>query len=279
MKTACRLALGLLCSLALWSPAHAQVALSPQMADISLDGPSTTHSFRLSNEAKQPMRVAVTVSNWDMDIDGRVRTIPSTAQSLDPWVEINPVTFTVLPGQSQVVRYAIRPAVALTPGEHRAMVFFTEQPGPADPAKPATMQVYFRLGAAIYAHLGPVLENGEITGLKADAHAALFAMHSTGNATTRMRGQYALWSAASYPQQAAISTAQLQPTYQPPPGLLSYGRLPQDAVLPGAERHVTLSFGKVALAPGHYVLHAQGTLGATRIDRTLRFDVAASHGP
>lgn len=278
MKTACRLALGLLCSLTLWSPVRAQVALSPQMADISLDGATTTHSFRLSNEAKQPMHVAVTISNWDMDIDGRVRTIPSTAQSLDPWVEINPTTFTVLPGQSQVVRYAIRPAVALTPGEHRAMVFFTEQPSPSDPAKPATMQVYFRLGAAIYAHLGPVLEKGEITDLKADAHAALFTLHNTGNATTRMRGQYALWTAANYPEHAAISAAQLQPKYQPPHGLPSYGRLPQDAVLPGADRHVTLNFGKNALAPGHYVLRAQGTLGATRIDRTLRFDVVASHG-
>ena len=276
MKTTSRLVLAALCVLALSSPVQAQVALSPQIADISLDGPTTTHSFRLSNQAKLPMHVAVTVSNWTMDVDGHVTTTPSTAQSLDPWVEINPTTFTVNPGQSQVVRYAIRPALPLSPGEHRAMVFFTEQPTPRDPSKPATLRVYFRLGAAIYAHVGPVRENGEVRDIRADAHAAVFTLHNTGNATTRMRGQYALWTVAAYPETASIVADQLLPSFQPPAGLLHYGKLPQDAVLPGADRRVNLAFGHSPLPPGRYVLRAQGTLGATGIDRTLRFDVAAS---
>ncbi|MHB1272889.1 MAG: fimbrial biogenesis chaperone [Rhodanobacter sp.] len=267
----------LLLGLGLCTLAQAQVALSPQIADISLNGPSTTHTFRLSNQAKLPMHVVVTVHNWDMDIDGRVSTIPSTAQSLDPWVEINPTTFTVDPGQSQVVRYAIRPAVALTPGEHRAMVFFTEKPMPGDTPKPATLRAYFRLGAAIYAHVGPVHESGQITRFTADAGAALFSLHNTGNATTRMRGQYALWQAKAYPKREAVSPAQLEEGYKPPSGLVAFGRLPQDAVLPGADRHVTLKFGQTALSAGHYVLQVQGTLGATAIDRGLRFDVGAGH--
>lgn len=275
MRSLLRLVLTGLCGLALWSPAWGQVALSPQVADLSLDGPSTTHSFRLSNQAKLPMHVAVTVSNWSMDIDGHVTTTASTAQSLDPWLEINPTSFTVAPGQSQVVRYAIRPAVPLTPGEHRAMVFFTEQPTPGDTPKAATLRVYFRLGAAIYAHVGPVRESGEIQTVSTDARAAIFTLRNTGNATTRMRGQYALWAAASYPGDTSIGIDQLQPAYQPPAGLLAHGKLPQDAVLPEASRRVVLAFGKSALPAGHYVLRAQGTLGATRIDRVVRFDVAA----
>jgi len=279
MRTTYRRVLVLLCGLVLWSPVRAQVALSPQIADISLNGPTTTHSFRLSNQAKLPMHVAVTVSNWTMDVDGHVTTIPSTAQSLDSWVEINPTTFTVVPGESQVVRYAIRPALALSPGEHRAMVFFTEQPTPQDPSKPTTLRVYFRLGAAIYAHVGPVQEDGEVRDIRADAHAAVFTLHNTGNATTRMHGQYALWTVAAYPATAPLNEDQLQTSFKPPNGLLHYGKLPQDAVLPGADRRVTLDFGHSPLPPGHYVLRARGTLGATVIDRTLRFDVAASTRP
>jgi P pilus assembly chaperone PapD len=273
MRIARRLLLVLLCGFAVWSPARAQVALSPQIADIALDGPAATHSFRLTNQAKLPMRVAVTVSNWTMDIDGNVTTIPPTEQSLDSWIELNPAAFTIAPGESQVVRYAVRPALALSPGEHRAMVFFTERPDPQDASKPATLRVYFHLGAAIYAHVGPVQENGEVASLRTDARAATFTLHNSGNATTRMRGQFALWQRQAYPSANAVTPTQLDKDFKPPAGLIAYGRLPQDAVLPGADRHVTLDFDGKPLPAGHYVLALQGTLGATVIDRSVRFDV------
>lgn len=273
MRIARRLLLVLFGGFAMWSPAGAQVALSPQIADIALDGPTTTHSFRLTNEAKLPMRVAVTVSNWTMDIDGNVTTIPSVAQSLDSWVQLNPTTFTIAPGESQVVRYAIRPALELSPGEHRAMVFFTEKPDSQDASKPATLRVYFHLGAAIYAHVGPVREDGEVTSLQIDARGAKFTLHNSGNATTRMRGQFALWQQQAYPGASAVTPTQLDKDFKPPAGLIAYGRLPQDAVLPGADRHVTLDFNGEPLATGHYVLVLQGALGATVIDRSVHFDV------
>ncbi|HEU4670453.1 MAG TPA: hypothetical protein VFR91_07080 [Dyella sp.] len=263
-------------ALAFSSAASPQVALSPQIDDISLDAPAQTHAFRLSNQAKLPMHVTVSVQNWTMDIDGRVRTIPATEQSLAPWVEINPTTFTVEPGQSQVVRYAIRPAVKLTPGEHRAMVFFTEQPSPDDTSKPATLRAYFKLGAAIYGHVGPVQERGEVSSLVAGAGAATFMLHNSGNATTRMRGQFALWQSGAYPRENAITPAQLENGFKPSGGLLAVGRLPQDAVLPGADRRVTLAFTGKPLPAGHYVLALQGTLGTTVIDRSVRFSVTGS---
>jgi P pilus assembly chaperone PapD len=268
-----RRAAALALALAFSASAFPQVALSPQIADISLDAPAQTQSFRLSNQAKLPMHVVVSVQNWTMDIDGRVGVAPATEQSLAPWVEINPTSFTVEPGQSQVVRYAIRPAVKLEPGEHRAMVFFTEQPSPDDQAKPTTLRAYFKLGAAIYAHIGPVQENGEVASLRTDARAATFTLHNSGNATTRMRGQFALWQQQAHPSANAVTPAQLDKDFKPPAGLIAYGRLPQDAVLPGADRHVTLDFDGKPLPAGHYVLALQGTLGATVIDRSVRFDV------
>lgn len=268
-----RRAAALALALAFSPSAFPQVALSPQIADISLDAPAQTHAFRLSNQAKLPMQVVVSVQNWTMDIDGRVSVTPATEQSLAPWVEINPTSFTVEPGQSQVVRYAVRPAVQLEPGEHRAMVFFTEQPSPEDRAKPTTLRAYFKLGAAIYAHVGPVQENGEVTSLRTDARAATFTLHNSGNATTRMLGQFALWTRQAYPRANAVTPAQLDKDFKPPAGLIASGRLPQGAVLPGADRHVTLDFDGKPLPAGHYVLALQGTLGATVLDRSVRFDV------
>lgn len=276
MKTACRLAFLLLCTMVMLSQVHAQIAISPPMTDISLDGPSQTHSFRLMNSFKTPVHIKVSVENWAMDDQGRVIPAATTEQSLDSWVELNPSEFTVLPGQSQVVRYAIRPAVVLSPGEHRAMVFFTQQAMPGEKPKAGTLKVYFRFGAAVYAHVGPVHESGELTSFKADAHAAVFGLHNTGNATTRLRGQYAIWTVGTKPAGvAATSTGQLATNYKPPSGLVRYGRLPQDAVLPDASRAITLDLARPPLAPGHYVMSVQGTLGVTDVTRELRFDVTA----
>lgn len=275
MKIATRLVFAL-CCLAGLPLANAQVALSPPMADISLDGPVQTQSFRLMNDSHAPMHVAVTVSNWGQDANGNVITVPTTEQSLAPWVQINPTEFTVAPGQSQVVRYAIRPALVLTPGEHRAMVFFTEKHLPGDNAPSGKLRVNFNLGASIYGHVGPVHENGQIDSIKTSAQALMFAVHNTGNATTRMRGQYAIWKSDAYPKKddIAISADQLQDSYKSPNGLVRHGKLPTSAVLPDSNRTVTLDLSKQPLPPGSYVLRTRATLGDTDISRELRFNVS-----
>ncbi|MGH8147838.1 MAG: hypothetical protein ACREPY_16090 [Rhodanobacteraceae bacterium] len=276
MKIRSLLAVTLISAAALLPPfASAQVAISPPLANISLNTPAKPHAFRLMNDSHDPMRVAVTVVNWSMDEHGKIGTIPPTEQSLAPWIQINPTQFTIAPGQSQVVRYAIRPAVPLAPGEHRAMVFFTQQPTAADTAKSASLHVYFRLGAAIYGHMGPVHASGKVARLTSDAHDATFVLHNTGNATTRMLGQYALWTRAAWPGAGkAIDIAQLRQRFHAAAGLLQYGRLPKDAVLPGTRRIVVLPFSKPGLPPGRYVLQVSGKLGDRVIQRTLSFDVA-----
>lgn len=257
--------------------AYAQVAISPPLANISLGASAKPHSFRLMNDSSDPIRVAVTVANWTMNEHGKVETIPPTKQSLAPWLQINPTRFTIPPGQSQIVRYAIRPAVKLTTGEHRAMVFFTQQSDAAQSKKKASLHVYFRFGAAIYGHVGTVHASGEIVSLKADARSATFVLTNTGNATTRMIGRYALWTRAAYPGKAkSIDSAPSRKGVQAPKGLLDHGQLPRGAVLPGARRIVTLAFGKDKheLPPGRYVLRVDGKLGERDIHRTLRFDVS-----
>ena len=117
------------CTLALLAQlAHAQVGFSPQYYDLPLDEAQKTHAFRLFNQTKDPKQVRVSVVNWDFDDHGEIRIRPGNDSSLDQWVVVNPVDFNIPAGQTQAVRFSVRPAVELSPGEHRAMLVFDEVP-------------------------------------------------------------------------------------------------------------------------------------------------------
>lgn len=258
--------------------ARAQVGLSPQILDISLDAP-TSQAFRMFNYTADDKVVKVTVVNWTMDADGKVSTIPTTEQSLDGWLVINPLEFTVKAGQNQVVRIAARPAVKLTPGEHRAMVYFEEQPQEKAPGAATTLRTVFRFGAAVYGHIGPIDRKGELVALQAHAGAGELTLRNDGNATSRCSGTFAIWRKADFPGEAktvAIAKAGTEEA-QLPPGVIGAGRLPTDAVLPGATRRVGLDYAvKAALPPGDYVLDVNGTFGDSPLDRSQAFRVEAA---
>lgn len=259
--------------------AHAQVGLSPQILDLTLDGASTSQAFRMFNYTADDKVVKVTVVNWTMDADGKVSTIPTTEQSLDGWLVINPLEFTVKAGQNQVVRVAARPAVKLTPGEHRAMVYFEEQPKEKAPGAATTLRTVFRFGAAVYGHVGPVERKGELVALNARPDAGELTLRNDGNATNRCNGTFAIWRKADFPGNAktvAIVRAGTEEA-QLPPGVVAAGKLPTDAVLPGASRRVAFDYAvKAALPPGDYVLDLNGTFGDSPIDRSQPFRTEAA---
>lgn len=264
--------------LLLTAGAHAQVGLSPQILDISLDAP-TSQAFRMFNYTADDKVVKVTVVNWTMDADGKVTTIPTTEQSLDGWLVINPLEFTVKAGQNQVVRIAARPAVKLTPGEHRAMVYFEEQPQAKAPGAATTLRTVFRFGAAVYGHVGPIERKGELTELKARAEAGELTLRNDGNATSRCSGTFAIWRKADFPGDATTSAIPKAGTEeaQLPPGVVAAGRLPTDAVLPAATRRVMFDYAlKSPLPPGDYVLDLNGTFGDSPLDRSQTFRVEAA---
>ena len=264
----------LLAGLATAPPARAQVALTPQIYTIDLDKPDQTWSFRLINFTKDPKPVTVSVINWTMDAKGDVLPAPLEEQSLAPWIQINPTSFVLPANGSQVVRFAIRPAVPLGPGEHRAMIFFSEQPQGVQPK--GTFRALFRLGAAVYARVPPYTMLGEILSARPDAHGVSFEVRNTGDATTRMVGQYVVWEKGSVPVAGPWPAHLGQPDFKPPEGLAASGALPLDADLPGLKRSVRLEFDdKAGLAPGMYVLYLRGSFGSPVIDRKLAFTVPA----
>lgn len=257
--------------------AQAQVGLSPQILDIALDGTANSQAFRLFNYTAEDKNVKVRVANWTMDGDGKVSEIPTTEQSLDGWLVINPLEFTVKAGQNQVVRVAARPAVALTPGEHRAMVYFEEQPQDKAPGAATTLRTVFRFGAAVYGHVGPVERKGVLVGLEVAASSAVLQLRNDGNATSRCGGSFAIWRKADFPGDANTAAIAKVGTADAelPPGVVQAGRLPTDAVLPGATRRVSFETAK-ALPPGDYVLDLNGSFGDSPLDRSQSFHVGAA---
>jgi hypothetical protein len=118
------------------------------------------------------------------------------------------------------VRVAIRPAGALAPGEHRAMVYFDEVLHRA-PRNSVGVRGRFRIGAAIYAYQGEPQRLGHISGLQVDAKGLTAQLASGGTAHARLQGFYAIWRADAFPGLTASPFAPLPeapPKENGPPG-------------------------------------------------------------
>ena len=255
-------------------PALAQMAISPPLQELSLDDhPDATYSFRLSNFADTPVHVVVSTSNFDMDDKGVVSNTSATEQSLAPWIQLSPTEFTILGGHSQVIRYTIRPSVALEPGEHRAMVYFVEHHNADDKAPEGSVRVNFSFGAAVYAMVGPRHDSARIETLAADDHSFNWSIHNSGNATARLTARYALWRDDGKPDtdRQIPTTGDATAIDVKATGPLSYGALPSGGVLPGRTRNFVLDLGKSILPPGNYILGVSGSLAGTAVERRLRF--------
>jgi hypothetical protein len=256
-------------------PVRAQIAISPSIQEIRLDQPAQVMSFRLTNFDARAKQVAVSVANWTFDDNGVVRILPSDETSLDRWVIVSPLEFMLAPKSAQTIRVAIRPAVQLAPGEHRAMVYFDELLG-ARAAGQKGIRGRFRIGAAIYAYQGEPQRLGQISALEVDARGLRAQLSSEGNAHARLEGFYAIWHADAFPGLAASPFAALAtaPAKQAwPAGVAGVAALAALPVLPRGRRPLQVPFS--ALPPGKYVLEFRGGMSGVPAPAALPFTVPA----
>ncbi len=256
-----------------------QIAVSPPRVEVQIGPRSSMETIRLFNFGDKAVEVAVSVETWDLDESNRVRAVEPTEQSLDQWMLISPLRFTVDPGGSQAVRFSIRPRIELVPGEHRAMIYFQQVPS-SDPSP--GFQVSFKLGVAVYGYVGEVVRRGVLNDLSvqttANGPVAVFDISSTGSGHVRLQGQYAVWDADRFP--GVESTTELADQDRNsgtlPPGMVTSGDLPATPVLPGCRRTILVPMPTKALQPGRYVFDVNATLGEdVRIDRALPYEVLA----
>lgn len=265
-----RLSMAALIGLGFLAPgARAQIALSPPIVEVDLSGRSATESVRLINMGKRDVEVSVRVEPFDLDETNRYRSLPSTEDSLDRWMVVQPGRFVVPAGQSRAVRFSIRPKSKPAPGEHRAMLFFEEIARESEPT--AMLKALFRVGAAIYAHVGEVRRVGRVVSTSCSREGGLLEIASEGSANARMTGRWGLWTPAAFPgigattYSTAAASAAPGARPAPPAGLLFEGSLPTVPVLPGTRRNVLVPLPKEA-PEGELVLHLLGTLGGATID-------------
>jgi len=263
----------LLSLIALPAMVGAQVGISPAYYDLSQEDASKTQTFRLFNYTDDAKQVRVSLAPWDADAQNQPRLLPTGPTTLDQWVVVNPIEFEVKPRSSQAVRFTVRPAVELAPGEHRVMLVFDEVVPPADSAK---MRTRFQFRSALYVQVGKPTRDGTLESVQADASGARFTIRNAGTANVRFNGQYALWKAESYPGTAATEIVPGIGTTPPTlaSGQLALDALPANPVLPGDTRSLAIGFGATKLKPGRYVLDLNGKLGDAALDRAVEFTVA-----
>lgn len=254
-------------------------AVSPPRLELQIDSSGKNESIRLINSDSEPLEIQTSTYNWVQDENNQVQIVDSTEQSLDRWLLINPLRFTIPPGKAQTVRIAVRPRVKPEEGEHRAMIFFEEVPSAKNKSSAAV--VIGRLGVAVYGYAGNIKRIGVLNSVqvedKGNLVTAIFDISSQGNAHIRMAGEYAIWSADKYPGAAATKPIPNvgAKDVKLPDGVWEASGLPTLPILPNNRRKLSLNTS-TKLPPGKYVLDINGDLSGTPIDEGIPFTIAPS---
>jgi hypothetical protein len=259
----------------------AVVAVSPGKFEIEIGNRPTVQSLRLFNLGDKEVDIQASVANWILGEDNTVTVVEPTEQSLDQWIVINPLRFTIAPRSSQTVRFAVRPRIAPDAGEHRAMLYFEEML-PED-RKEGEVYVNFKVGVAVYGNAGEVVREPDLHGIEVlsddRVFAARFDVSSHGNAHVRLGGQYAIWPAAAFPGvSAVVPIANVgEPDAELPTGVLAAGALPSVPVLAGTRREVPLVVSH-GFPAGEYVFATVGAISGHDFREAVRFVVPPRAG-
>lgn len=248
-----------------------QIGVSPSMLELSIGSKPVNESLRIFNLKETPTKVKVDVYNWTLDENNEVKLLPPTEQSLDQWMLINPTSFVLKPGESQVVRLSIRPTVKPAPGEHRALIYFTEERIDDTPAEAETpVEVLFKLGVGVYANADPTRHSSILKTLSFDKreNSLKASISNSGNVHTRLTGTYSIWKKGAFPGTENAEKYLLgESDKKAPDGLVAAGQLNQTPVLPGSTRTIVTQLPSLP-APGSYIVAVSGKLGEKKIEKT-----------
>lgn len=246
-----------------------QIAVSPGMFELNIGTKPVTQSIRLKNLKTTPVSIKVDVYNWTLDDQNKLKVIPPNPQSLDQWMVINPVSFSIDAGKEQVIRFSIRPRLSPTPGEHRAIIYFTEQ---SQAINPEQSEMLFKLGVGVYGYTDPVRHAAILHVLAYDRASGTLRVEiqNDGNVHTRFKGDYAVWKKGTFPGFKAMSSYLHLPKDQKyPDELISVGNMNNTPVLAGNRRTLMT---KVVVPDDKtpYVIAVQGTIDGKTIEKIFQ---------
>jgi len=252
----------------------AMVAVSPARLELKIGKKPANSSLKLFNLADEPVTIVATVHNWDLDDNNRVRIVEPTSQSLDQWMIINPVKFTIPAHSFQTIRLSIRPNVEPADGEHRGLIYFT-QLLPKNNKVSGGIRAKFRIGVIVYGLAGNIIRAGELESIsfqkEGDIGKIMVDVTSTGNAGIRLQGDYAIWKRSSFKGRKKVSKSIFKSRHKPKEAI-EVGNLTILPVLPGTRRTLITTF-KLPKEPGDYVLVVRGNLGKIDFNRQFFFTI------
>lgn len=246
-----------------------QIGISPQNFILDLDQGARTQSYRLHNLGTRPVSVRVELMPFTLDESNTMVALPPEPNSLDQWLVINPLALEIPPGESRAVRFSIRPAVPLPPGEHRVAVVFQEVPQAtsADPARQGiAMSTLFRIQSAVYATVGPIARQGSLGDVRLGPDGLATEIESLGNGHVRLDGRLQIWRSDAFPGIGSLPALRVGDAY--PVGLVFDGPLNPMPVLPGHRRWISHHAGDAHLPPGRYTVALHGKLGDASISES-----------
>ncbi|NHQ59747.1 molecular chaperone [Chlorobium sp. BLA1] len=246
-----------------------QVAVSPAMFEINIGSKPVNESIRIKNLKKNPVTLKVEVYNWTLDEQNKLKILPPDSQSLDQWMIINPVSFTIDPGNEQVIRFSIRPRTLPNPGEHRAVIYFAEQ---LSPTNPGGVEILFKLGVGVYGYAEKIQRSASLQGVTLDRASGTLKVdiQNSGNVHTRLKGEYALWKKDGFPGFKSIGSYMNWPRDKKRPDwFIGSGSMNNTPVLAGQRRTITTKFDPPDKNTG-YIVTVSGTIDGKKIEKILQ---------
>jgi P pilus assembly chaperone PapD len=258
-------------------PAHADGGgLQPQLSvwpmtfdDLRIGEQPVNETIKVRNFKKTPVSMHVDLHTWTHDERFEVKLIPPTPQSLDQWMVVNPMRFTIPAGGEQTLRFSIRPRVKPEPGEHRAILYLSEEE-PKE-KKADSIRMLARYGIGIYGFVEPVKREAGPAAFSYDRKTSTLAatVRNQGNVHARLRGRYSVWKKGTFPGSEAVR--ELPDTFETdkkPEGLIASGTFPGGPVLPGFTRAYT---AKLAIPDnsGPAVISFAGEIDGVTVDKVF----------
>ena len=209
------------------APAPAfSLSISPTRLVVGQADTGVTQKIQVINNGTAPAAVTVQKRNFTGGADGSLKFQETAPYSASDWVTIDPPSFTVAPGATQVVTAAISVPTAPEPGDHQvALVFLV-------PAGQTTANIKINRGIATPVYItvaGPTSDASSLSNLRAKGFAIggpvtiTAKVHNSGTVHRDFRGTSPLkisapGSAAAFPDFTVIrdSTRDISTAWNPP---------------------------------------------------------------
>jgi P pilus assembly chaperone PapD len=213
-------------------------------------GSQITDVFYVRNNSAKPMRIKVFAENWFLKEDGTPNFIgdKETTFACREWIKVNPFDFRIQPGEIKTVRFTVSVPEGTPDGGYHAAVSFENVP--EAPAGGKLGQVAFtgKIAAAVYVVVGKVQPEGALEDLtfvqSDDSQQIKLKLSNSGKTHYRLSGNVVIKNSQGK------KVAELE--------------VPDDPVLPGTERYVTIGL-KEKLAPGNYQVQVRLDIGRDEI--------------